>query len=431
MADTARSDPLQIEASLLDSDVLGLLVTEELAGDVPASGPQLQWATHTEFPCVVRLFELNCCAILLTAAGGGGIFAVPAKSVAALDFRSRTSFRFLRGGVHRDCCRSRGPAGKCFRSSRGMCPFLARRTAAAHAVVGPNCCMGQVHRNRRKLCVVHHWVGGRGTNKSKSPSGEGAEGEKGSEAATTKRDRRPNSRQQCSLTLKISLAGWPPSKSVGWLPSRPFAVQAPRCWRFLPLRVRQAAWRYTGLGLCLEQAQAPTAFLFRSSQCARSLQKAIFLLANLSTLPKYLQSWRFWTSPETRHAFHYAPSRIPWSYRCGARDGSAGRSDHSHWRILELATSCKGAPPSPLWSFPNSAKSYLDGRRSPRRGQNRSSRTAARDLVPDLQDTRIWSEGPRPRSGVEVAAAMTVRPRRPTRRPLVTRRSFSNHRLAQ
>ena len=40
---------LESEASLLDTDVQELLNTKELARDEPASGPQLQWATHTEF----------------------------------------------------------------------------------------------------------------------------------------------------------------------------------------------------------------------------------------------------------------------------------------------------------------------------------------------------------------------------------------------
>ena len=46
--------PLEIEAPLLDSDVQELLGAEELAGDEPASGLQLQRTTHTEFPTVVR-----------------------------------------------------------------------------------------------------------------------------------------------------------------------------------------------------------------------------------------------------------------------------------------------------------------------------------------------------------------------------------------
>ena len=64
----------------------GALRTEEVAGDEPVSGPQIQWATHAEFPTTVRLLEFNCCAIPLTAAGGGGVFAAPAKAVASLDF---------------------------------------------------------------------------------------------------------------------------------------------------------------------------------------------------------------------------------------------------------------------------------------------------------------------------------------------------------
>ena len=42
------------KASLLDSDVQGFLRTEDLGGDEPVSGPQLQWATRTECREVVR-----------------------------------------------------------------------------------------------------------------------------------------------------------------------------------------------------------------------------------------------------------------------------------------------------------------------------------------------------------------------------------------
>ena len=45
-------------------------------------------------------------------------------------------------------------------------------------------------------------------------------------------------------------------------------------------------------------------------------------------------------------------------------------------------------------------RSHREGCRSPQRGQNRRIRTAARDVVPDLQDTRIWSKGRWPPSGV-------------------------------
>ena len=52
---------LEMEASLLDSDVQELLGREEFAGYELTSNPQLQWATQTEFPSVVRLFGVNCC----------------------------------------------------------------------------------------------------------------------------------------------------------------------------------------------------------------------------------------------------------------------------------------------------------------------------------------------------------------------------------
>ena len=47
---------------------------------------------------------------------------------------------------------------------------------------------------------------------------------------------RPNSRQWCSLAWNISLAGWPPSKSVELLPFQRLAVRALRCWGFWLLK---------------------------------------------------------------------------------------------------------------------------------------------------------------------------------------------------
>ena len=67
---------LEFEARLLDSNVQGLLATEDLAGKEPVSGLQLHWATHTEFPSIVSVLDLNCCTIPLTPACGRGIFAV-------------------------------------------------------------------------------------------------------------------------------------------------------------------------------------------------------------------------------------------------------------------------------------------------------------------------------------------------------------------
>ena len=82
-------DPLEMQASLLGSDAQGLLGTEELAENELTSSPQLQWGTHTEFPSVVRFFELNCHAISLTVVAGGGIFSMPTRAVAGLDLGTR------------------------------------------------------------------------------------------------------------------------------------------------------------------------------------------------------------------------------------------------------------------------------------------------------------------------------------------------------
>ena len=72
-----------------------------------------------------------------------------------------------------------------------------------------------------------------------------------------------------------------------------------RCWRLRLLRESQAAQRNTRLALCLEPVQASVAPVSLSSHLAQSHQGAMCLPANLSTLPKYLQSWlQFWKSPE-------------------------------------------------------------------------------------------------------------------------------------
>ena len=139
--------------------------------------------------------------------------------------RSCTPFGLLRGGIHRESCR--GPAGFCLRSSRGFYPMLTRQTAATHRrwselLHGTRdtaestkavCCMLPAPRKntqvrvsqwrrrgvRRKQRRVHHQTGSRPRLRRFSA--------------------KPNSRQRCSLTWKISLAGWPSSKSVGLLPS--------------------------------------------------------------------------------------------------------------------------------------------------------------------------------------------------------------------
>ena len=189
-----------------------------------------------------------------------------------------TSFRFLRGVYSL-------PDGQMPHS-----PSL-NRTAAWER---------EMQRSGRRLCVVHTRLRGRRTCGFKSPSGEGTVCEEGSgnvrrqagsQPLLRSVSAKPSSRQQCSLTWKISLAGWPPSKSGELLPFQRLAVRALRCWGFLLLRERRGARRYTRIALCLEPAHASVAFVSLSSQLVRSRQKAMCLLANLSTLPKYLQSW--------------------------------------------------------------------------------------------------------------------------------------------
>ena len=67
--------PLEVEASLLDSDVQELLGTKELIGWGRMDERSAASMGHSDriSECLVRLFKLICCAIPLTAAGGGGI----------------------------------------------------------------------------------------------------------------------------------------------------------------------------------------------------------------------------------------------------------------------------------------------------------------------------------------------------------------------
>ena len=101
---------------MLDSDVPGILRAEEVAGDDLASGLQLQWAAQAEFPSVARLVELDCCAIPLTVAGSGGIFAVLAGAVAGLDLGTQ------RGEV--DVSLTGGPSGAAHHSESCLKVFI-------------------------------------------------------------------------------------------------------------------------------------------------------------------------------------------------------------------------------------------------------------------------------------------------------------------
>ena len=181
---------------MLDSDVQKLLGTEELVGDELTSSPQLQWASKTKFPSVVRLFGLNCCAIPVKAVGRG-LLECPQEAVAGLDLGTQ--------GGDVDVPLTGGPSGAANPSHSCAVVFieiaaeleivsdliLARWTATTYSVVGPNCCLRrEKQRSRGKLCTVPSRLRGGRTRRFLSPSGEGAECEKGSGA---KRDGGPSS----------------------------------------------------------------------------------------------------------------------------------------------------------------------------------------------------------------------------------------------
>ena len=256
-----------------------------------------------------------------------------------------------------------------------------------------------------------------------------------------------SSRQQCCLIWKISPADWPLLNSVELFSPRPFVVQALRCWEFPPLRARQAAQRYARLALCLEQALGPAAFVFRSSQFARSLHKAICFLVNPSNLPKFLLAAVLDKPRNSRpleEEFEVGSGVVSseMEYTEVLTGGGSGgpqrlggraqmqrilRTRHEYPGLIiaahetrvredrmtfpwEVATSRKGTPPSSLWAFPDSTKRHRDDRRSPPQGQNRRIRTT-RYVEPDFRDTRSWSEGHWRKSGVGLSVARTVRSR--------------------
>ena len=104
---------------------------------------------------------------------------------------------------------------------------------------------------------------------------------------------------QCSLTWKDSPAGSQPSKSVELRPLIGRAVRVPRYWRCMPRLEGRAPQRCTRLAFCVGPVQGPVASVFQTSHFAQSHRILKYFLPYLSTLPKYLQSWRqFWASPE-------------------------------------------------------------------------------------------------------------------------------------
>ena len=158
-----------------------------------------------------------------------------------------------------------------------------------YSVFGPHCCMGrEMQRSRGKLCAVPSWLRGRRTGRFKSSSGKGAECEKGSETFGAKRDRGPSS--EASMPSRICWqVGRPRSQ---WSCSHSNTVQ------FEPCDVGDSG--------CFGKVKQPSAtrdshFVWsrrrhqsHPSPCqaiSRSpTKKRLYLPANLSTLPKYLQS---------------------------------------------------------------------------------------------------------------------------------------------
>ena len=139
--------PHEMEASLLDSDVQELFGPEELARDEVTSDLQLQWATQTEFPSVVRLFSLKSCAIALTAAGDGGAVAGP--DLGSREAMSTCPSQMDRQELHILLIPARwyteiaadlkGQLEIVSEVPEEIHPILTRRTATTYNVVGPNC----------------------------------------------------------------------------------------------------------------------------------------------------------------------------------------------------------------------------------------------------------------------------------------------------
>ena len=132
------------------------------------SGPQLQWAIQTEFPNVVRLFELNCCAIPLTAAGRWRHFCSTRRSGrwTGLGTQDSEVDMPLTGGASgaahpSDSCTvvfieiaadSEGQLESVSEVPVDSVGFSSDGRATTHFVFGPHCCMGrEMQRKSRKL----------------------------------------------------------------------------------------------------------------------------------------------------------------------------------------------------------------------------------------------------------------------------------------
>ena len=174
---------LEMEAGLLDSQVQEVLGAEEVTGRGLASGLQLQWAAQDEIPNV-RLFELDCCAIPLTAAGG--MFAGPSGAVGGRALGTQ-------GGVLLTSCTSFVLLRE-LPTSRVSLRSSPKFQLEPPASVSPGCCTGRkMWRSRGNLCSVRSWFRGRRASALEHSSCEGSERQKDREAFGPKRGCGPSS----------------------------------------------------------------------------------------------------------------------------------------------------------------------------------------------------------------------------------------------
>ena len=218
---------------------------------------------------------------------------------------------------------------------------------------------------------------------------------------------KPNSRQQCCLLLKILVA------SVELLPPRLLTCRGSSpaicsAWsRAVPSKGGMPLHHTLKLAGVLPTLEAVLDKPRNSRSLEEEFEVGLGVAISKWSTPKFSTAAdQEETDPATERlcpsAAHSAhPSRVPRSDHCDARDVSTGRLDDSPRRILELLSS--------VWSFPNSTKSHRDDLRSFRRLQSRRFRLAC-DVVLDLRDTRIWSEGQRFFSLLVLEVAFLPRP---------------------
>ena len=105
-------------------------------------------------------------------------------------------------GVHRDCCRPRGPTGYYLRSSRGIYPILTRRTTATTPLLVRLAAWEERYSGVDEGCVLSTPRSAGEEHASLSlPAAKARGAKKSSEASTTKRDRGPTS--EVSMPFRI------------------------------------------------------------------------------------------------------------------------------------------------------------------------------------------------------------------------------------